>query len=235
MLVDVIIILFLLMGMIVGFKRGVFKSAVMFIGTILVLIIAFYLKNPLSKLMYTYLPFFNLGGIFGGIKIFNIFLYEAIAFLIAYLILMSLLHVIIKITGLFELVLKFTIVLGVPSKLLGAIFGLFETYIFVFLILFVGSRLSFLAPMINESSISSFIMMKSPIISNITNDYYVAFEEIYSLKDKYLENNNEEEYNKEALDILLKYELITVDSADELVKKGKLDFNGANEVIDKYR
>ena len=235
MLIDVIIILFLLMGMIVGFKRGVFKSAVMFIGTILVLIIAFYLKNPLSKLMYTCLAFFNLGGIFGGIKIFNIFLYEAIAFLIAYLILMSLLHVIIKITGLFELVLKFTIVLGVPSKLLGAIFGLFETYIFVFLILFVGSRLSFLAPMINESSISSFIMMKSPIISNITNDYYVAFEEIYSLKDKYLENNNEEEYNKEALDILLKYELITVDSADELVKKGKLDFNGANEVIDKYR
>ena len=232
MLIDVIIILFLLMGMIVGFKRGVFKSAVMFIGTILVLIIAFYLKNPLSKLMYTYLPFFNLGGVFNGVKIFNIFLYEAIAFLIVYVVLMSLLHLVIKLTGLFELVLKFTIVLGIPSKILGAIFGLFESYVFMFLILFVGSRLSFLNPLIGESNMAPFIMTKSPIISNITNDYYVAFEEIYSLKDKYSDSN---EYNKEALNILLKYNIITVDSALKLEEQGKLDFNGAKEIIENYR
>ena len=232
MLIDVIIVLFLLMGMIVGFKRGVFKSVVMFVGTILVLIVAFYLKNPLSKLMYTYLPFFNIGG---GIKIFNVFLYEAIAFLIVYLLLMSLLRIIIKITGLFETALKFTIILGIPSKILGAIFGLFESYIFVFLLLFVGSRLSILRPLINESSLATTIMTKSPFISNITNDYYVAFEEIYSLKDKYLENNSKDEYNKDALDILLKYNLITVDSANKLVEQGKLDFNGVNDVIDNYR
>ena len=232
MLFDVIIILSLLMGMIVGFKRGVFKSAVMFIGTILVLIIAFYLKNPLSKLMYTYLPFFN---IWNGVKIFNIFLYEAIAFLIVYLILMTILQVLIKATGIFEKILKFTIVLGIPSKILGAIFGLFESYIFIFLILFVGSRLSFLAPMINESKVADFVMTKSPIISNITNDYYLAFEEIYSLKEKYDNTSNKDEYNKEALDILLKYKLITTESASKLVEKGKLDFNGAKEIIESYR
>ena len=232
MLFDVIIILFLLMGMIVGFKRGVFKSAVMFIGAILVLILSFYLKNPLSKLMYTYLPFFN---IWNGVKIFNIFLYEAIAFLIVYLILMTILQVLIKATGIFEKILKFTIVLGIPSKILGAIFGLFESYIFIFLILFVGSRLSFLAPMIEESSVADFVMTKSPVISNITNDYYLAFEEIYSLKEKYDNTNNKDEYNKEALDILLKYELITTESANKLVEQGKLDFNGAKEIIESYR
>ncbi len=232
MLFDVIIILFLLMGMVVGFKRGVFKSAVMFFGTILVLIVAFYLKNPLSKLMYTYLPFFN---IWNGVKIFNIFLYEALAFLIVYLILMTILQVLIKATGIFEKILKFTIVLGIPSKILGAIFGLFESYIFIFLILFVGSRLSFLAPMIEESKVADFVMTKSPVISNITNDYYLAFEEIYSLKEKYDNTNNKDEYNKEALDILLKYELITTESANKLVEKGKLDFNGAKEVIERYR
>ena len=113
--------------------------------------------------------------------------------------------------------------------------GLFESYIFVFLLLFVGSRLSILRPLINESSLATTIMTKSPFISNITNDYYVAFEEIYSLKDKYLENNSKDEYNKDALDILLKYNLITVDSANKLVEQGKLDFNGVNDVIDNYR
>ena len=228
MLFDVIIILFLLMGMIVGFKRGVFKSAVMFIGAILVLIISFYLKNPLSKLMYTYLPFFN---IWNGVKVFNILLYEALAFLIVYIILMTILHVIIKVTGLFEKILKFTIVLGIPSKLLGAVFGLFESYVFIFLILFVGSRLSFLAPMINESQLSDIIMTKSPVISNITNDYYKSFEEIYSLKDKYSDSL---EFNNEALDVLLKYQLITPDSATKLVEQGKLD-SSVNEVIERYR
>ncbi len=232
MLFDVIIILFLLMGMVVGFKRGVFKSAVMFIGTILVLIIAFYLKNPLSRLMYTYLPFFN---IWNGVKIFNIFLYEAIAFLIVYVVLMSVLQILIKVTGIFEKILKFTIVLGIPSKILGAIFGLFESYVFIFLLLFVGSRLSFLTPMINESNVADFVMTKSPIISNITNDYYLAFEEIYSLKEKYDNTNNKDEYNKEALEILLKYKLITSDSASKLVEKGKLDFEGAKEIIESYR
>ena len=228
MLFDVIIILFLLMGMIVGFKRGVFKSAVMFIGAILVLIISFYLKNPLSKLMYTYLPFFN---IWNGVKVFNILLYEALAFLIVYIILMTILHVIIKVTGLFEKILKFTIVLGIPSKLLGAVFGLFESYVFIFLILFVGSRLSFLAPMINESQLSDIIMTKSPVISNITNDYYKSFEEIYSLKDKYSDSL---EFNNEALDVLLKYQLITPDGATKLVEQGKLD-SSVNEVIERYR
>ena len=231
MLFDVIIILFLLMGMIVGFKRGVFKSAVMFIGAILVLILSFYLKNPVSKLMYTYLPFFN---IWNGLKVFNIVLYEALAFLIIYIILLSILHIIIKVTGIFEKILKFTIVLGIPSKLLGALFGLFESYVFIFLILFVGGRLSFLAPLIDESKLADIIMTKSPVISNITNDYYESFEEIYSLKDKY-ENSNKDEYNKEALDILLKYNLITPESANNLVEQGKLDFNGAKEIIESYR
>ena len=108
-IIDVVIVLFLAMGLIVGFKRGIFKSAVMFLGTILVFVLAFYLKNPLSELMYTYLPFFPLGGTFAGVQVFNILLYEALAFFLVYIILMAVLHIIIKITGIFEKILKFTI------------------------------------------------------------------------------------------------------------------------------
>ena len=97
--VDAIIILFLLTGAILGFKRGAIQTLATLIGTILIIIIAYYLKNPLSVFLYTYLPFFKLGGIFNGITVINILIYEAIAFLIVLGVLSVLLSVILKITG----------------------------------------------------------------------------------------------------------------------------------------
>lgn len=226
-LMDIIIVLFLIMGVIVGFKRGVFKSAVMFIGTILVLVLAFYLKNPLSQLMYTFLPFFPLGG---GLKVLNILLYEGIAFLIVYAILMSILHILIKVTGIFEKLLRFTIILGIPSKILGAIFGFFETYIILFVIIFIGFSFNFTAPLMNESKYAGKIMNNSPVISGMVEDYSKAFQEIYQLKD--IKDNDK--YNQEALRIMLKYEIIMPDSALKLVEQNKLDFKGANDIVKEY-
>ena len=57
--VDVSIILILLMGAVVGFKRGIFKSAVMFIGAIVVIVLAYSLKNPVANLLYSFMSFFN--------------------------------------------------------------------------------------------------------------------------------------------------------------------------------
>ena len=130
--IDVICILFLLMGAVVGLKRGVIKSATMFIGAIIVIFLAFSLKNPVAKLMYTYLPFFNFAGNFEGLSVLNIIIYEALAFALVYIVLMSVLQVLIKITGIFEKILDFTIILGIPSKILGAIFGFLEAYLFLF-------------------------------------------------------------------------------------------------------
>ena len=59
-IVDSIIILFLLMGAVVGFKRGVIKSATMFVGAIVVLILSFWLKNPVSKICILFVLFSTL-------------------------------------------------------------------------------------------------------------------------------------------------------------------------------
>ena len=77
-IVDVIIILFLGLGAVTGFVRGFFKQTVMFVGTILVVVLAFLLKNPLSMILYENLPFFQMG----GLTALNILLYEALAFII---------------------------------------------------------------------------------------------------------------------------------------------------------
>ena len=83
--VDVSIILILLMGAVVGFKRGIFKSAVMFIGAIVVIVLAYSLKNPVANLLYSFMPFFNFAGDFEGLTTLNLIIYEAIAFVIVYL------------------------------------------------------------------------------------------------------------------------------------------------------
>ena len=58
---DIGIIIFIIFGGILGLKRGFTKELVEAVGFIVVIIIAYFLKNPLSVLMYEYLPFFNFG------------------------------------------------------------------------------------------------------------------------------------------------------------------------------
>lgn len=233
-IVDAIIILFLLMGAIIGFKRGVIQSATMFIGIIIVIILAYYLKNPLSKCMYTYLPFFKFSGALEGVTVLNILIYEAIAFLIVFLVLNIILQIAIKATGILEKILKFTIILGIPSKILGAIFGILEQFIYIFVFLFLLSRLSFTAEYINESHLGTIILDRTPVISSIVESSYKSFEEIYSLKDKYKNTEDKNEYNKEALDILLKHQIITPDSAKKLIENDKLKIDDAKYIIEKY-
>ncbi len=230
--IDIIIVLILLMGAVVGFKRGVIKSAVTFIGAIVVIILAFYLKNPVSKLMYTYLPFFNFAGDFEGLTVLNIVIYEALAFVIVYVILMSILQILISVTGVIEKVLNFTIVLGIPSKLLGALFGFFETYLFVFVALFLLSQIPVTNAYIKDSFVADKIANSSPILSGISENYYKAFEEIISIKDQNIHDKNE--YNRQSLDILLKYDIVDVDSARDLIESGKMPIENAEGILDKY-
>ena len=116
-IVDILILVVLISGAFLGFARGFFKQTVMFVGTILVVLLSFIFKNPLSLIMYKNLPFFK----FGGLTSLNILLYETLAFIIALVVLSIVLFVIIKITGIVESVLKITVVLAIPSKILGLI------------------------------------------------------------------------------------------------------------------
>ena len=232
-MIDIILVLILFAGAIVGFKRGVIKSAVTFIGAIVVIVLAFSLKNPISKLLYSFLPFFNFAGDFEGLTTLNIIIYEAIAFVLVYVILMAILQILIKITGVFEHILNFTIILGIPPKLLGAVFGFFEAYLFVFVALFLLNQLPATNAFVSESAFASTITSSSPILSDITSSYYDAFEEILSIKDQNMADK--EEYNRKCLDILLKYGILDINSAEDLLDRRKLVIPNADSILDKYR
>lgn len=229
-IVDAIIILFLLMGAVVGFKKGVIKSVVAFAGTILVLVLSFTLKNPLSVFLYTYFPFFPV-----GIEVLNIFIYEAVAFVILFAILSSILSIIIKISGIIETLLKFTIILGIPSKILGAIFGFLEMYVFVFAILFALVQFNVQNSLISDSKVADFILGKTPFVSHVLEDSYNAVKEVVNLNKEYGKNGNTDQLNQEGLEVLLKYKVLSVENANILLEKNKLKVKDADTIVAKYR
>ncbi len=229
-IVDAIIILFLLTGAVLGFKKGLIKSVVSLVGTILVVVLSLSLKNPLSVFLYTYFPFFNV-----GVEALNILIYEGIAFIIVFALLTVILKIVIKISGLIETVLKFTIILAIPSKIFGAIFGFIEYYIFAFIILFLVTQFSLGSNITSHSKLAEGIMSKTPFISSIASDTYQSLTEIVALNSNY--NDDEQaEFNQDTLDILLKYKVISVDNLEKLIAKGKIENNAEiQNIINKYK
>ena len=107
---DIIIVLIIIVFGFVGANRGVFKQLVTTIGFIIVVTLAFLLKNPLAEFLSLNLPFFKFNGSIANASSFNIIFYHLVSFIIIVIILEAILQTIIKVTGLFEKILKMTII-----------------------------------------------------------------------------------------------------------------------------
>lgn len=227
--IDIIIILLFLIGIVSGIKNGVVKGTISLIGTIVVFVLAFYLKNPLASFFFEHLPFLS---IFKGADIINIMFYELIAFLIMISLLSIILGILIKISKIIERLFNFTVILGVISKLLGAIIGFAETYLIVFALIVIVSQPFMIGNEIYKSKLASLIANKSFILTNISKKSINTFNEVYDLKNKYKSDNVR--FNYEALDVMMKYDFITVDSVIKLKEKDKLKIKGIDNLIKKY-
>ncbi len=234
-IVDIIIIAFLLLGALVGWKQGFTKSLVNCVGYILIIIIAFLLKNPLSELMMTYLPFFDFFGAIKGITVLNIALYEILAFLIIFSLLLIVLKVLMVATSIFETILKFTIILGIPSKILGAILGFVKNYVITFMVLYILTL-----PMItgneilNDSKFTKPILESTPALSLFADKTLKVANDFATLKDEYTSSSSSNEFNLETLDLFLKYDIVQKDTVQKLIDKGKINIDGVENVLNKY-
>ncbi len=235
-IVDLIIIILILFGAVIGFKRGFTKSLVSAVGLIAIVIIAFLLKNPVSTVLYEHLPFFQFGGVIKGVTVLNIALYELLAFIIVLAILGIVLKILMIATSIFERILTLTIILGIPSKILGAIIGALEWFILVFIGLYVLNMPVVNVKEINNSTLAPKILNNTPILSGVIKDTNDVINEFASIKDRYTDKNvDTNEFNKETLDLFLKYNVVSVDSVDKLIKDNKLKIDGIDEVLVKYR
>ena len=222
--VDVIIIALLILGGVAGFKAGVIKKLTDFIGMFVVIILAFYLKNYISVIMYENLPFFNFFGLINGIDTLNILLYEVIAFLVIFIALLFVLKVVLMLTGLVEKILKATVILSIPSKLLGIVVGVIEMYVYLFLILVIVSLPIFDSSFLKDSKMNNFILNNTPVLSGVSEEIIDIYGDVYNIIDN-RKNKTNEQLNEEMLKVLIDKKVVTKESAKKLVDKNKIHIN----------
>lgn len=221
-IVDAIIFLIILLGGLIGFKEGAIKRLTSIVGLIIVVVLSFILKNNLSVFFYENLPFFDFWGVFKGVQVLNIVFYEMLAFLIIASVLTIVYRVILGITGIIEKILKATVILSIPSKILGFFVGLIENYIWVYIALFILTLPIINFKMLYESKTAMFIMEKTPILSKYTDKTLVIYNDLYEIIDN-KESKTNEQINKESLELMLKHEIITKESAEKLIRKNKVN------------
>ena len=218
--VDVVIVVLLILGGLAGFKAGVIKKLTDFLGMFAVVILAFYLKNYISVIMYENLPFFNFFGLINGINALNILLYEVIAFLVIFILLLFVLKVFLLATGLIEKILKATVILSIPSKILGII----EMYVYIFLVLVIATLPVFDSSFLKDSKMANYILDNTLVLSNVSNEITDIYGDVYDIIDNRKDKSNEE-MNEEILKVLIDKKVVTKESVKKLVERNKVHIN----------
>ena len=235
-ILDIVIVLILIMSAIIGFKRGAIKEIVSLVGIIIVFIVAFAFKGVLGNVLCKWLPFFNFAGNLEGVTVLNILLYQLIAFLIIYSLLFSIYMIVMKISGVVQKLVHMTVILWLPSKIIGAVVAFITGYVMVFVVL-----LALLIPlkdtdMFKESKFANYVVYDTPILAGSAENISRSINEVYTLGEELSKGDiSKNEANLETMDILLKYKIVSPKTAKELVALDKLDgISGLDSVIQKY-
>ena len=221
---DFVIIILLAFGAVEGFKAGFIKKTTDFVGMFVIVILSFTLKNNLSTIMYENLPFFSFGGFIKGIDAINILLYEIIAFLIIFAALYFILRAVLVVTGLIEKILKATVILSIPSKILGIFVGILESYVYIFIVLVILTLPIFNIPFVRESKMVNFMLDDTPILSSLSSEMIDIYDNVYNIVINRKDKSNEE-INTEITKLMIDKNVLTKESARKLVDRNKLHIN----------
>ncbi len=233
-MIDIVIGIIFLIGLYSGYRKGFLESAIRFIGVCASFVVSYLFKNPISVYLYKHLPFFKLNGIFKGVTVINIIIYELIAFIVLFTLCLIILKVIAKLTGLVDKALSFIFLIGVPNKILGAAMGLVSSYIVIY---FVGILFTFGCSFFNFEVKKSFLntIIETPILEKTFGKSINALEEISLLAKDYKDEEEKDEYNYKSLEILLKYKIITSENAKYLSDEKKINIENIDELLEKYK
>ena len=157
-----------------------------------------------------------------GISSINVLAYNFIAFLILIIIFSILLRILLIVADAIERVLKATILLAIPSKILGAILGMFEHYLLVFILLFILTLPIFNFRIINEAGLTSRILGGTPIVSSVASATIDTFNDVYDMSEELSNDSNRIKLDEKVLKIMISNNLISQEKAEELYEKGKI-------------
>ena len=204
-LVDIFFLLIILVCGLIGLKRGFFKELVLTVGYIILLIISYKLIPPTTNLIISLVKVGN--------NPLNLLIYQIIAFLVVFIILSIIFQLIVFLTNILEKLLNVTIVLGIFSKILGFILGLIKGVIVAYLL-----SLLFTLPMFNNIPMFRNSTVKKEILTKMPN---IKLNQIVNEISKL--DINSKDFNRQVLQILIKYNIITKEKVIDMIKSGQLD------------
>lgn len=234
-IVDVLIILIVACGAVIGFKRGFFKELVMTVGFLLVFIVSFIFKNPVAQILSLNLPFFEFGSAVKSAVVLNIIFYQFVAFILVFALAMLLFRILLSISGIIEKILNFTIILGIPSKLLGALVGAVEGYLIAFVVVFVLNQPMLDVGIMSGSKMKDKVLKSTPVLTQIVSNVGNTIEDVSKLMQDKSYEKDVNKFNRDAIDVMLKHKMVKPDYIEKLIEADKIKVPGINKVLDKYK
>ena len=229
---DIVIILLILLSGVTGLKQGLLKSGINLIGTILIYIIAFKMKDSIGLFLCKVCPFFK----FNGYITLNILVYQLIAFVLIASILFSVFAIILKLTGIVQKLVDLTVILTIPSKIGGFIIGLLEGYVVMFIIILILSVPLRNVELFSKSTLVDKMINNTPILSSTLDGVGDVIFNVFHITSEVKEGENENtKVNIDIMKTYLDYKVITKEDAIDLIDTGKLNsINGIKEFVNNY-
>ena len=229
---DIVIILLILLSGVTGLKQGLLKSGINLIGTILIYIIAFKMKDSIGLFLCKVCPFFK----FNGYITLNILVYQLIAFVLIASILFSIFAIVLKLTGVVQKLVDLTVILTIPSKIGGFIIGLLEGYVVMFIIILILSVPLRNVELFSESKLVDKMLNNTPILSSSLDGVGDVIFNVFHITSEVKEGENENtKVNIDIMKTYLDYKVITKEDAIDLIDTGKLNsINGIEEFVNNY-
>ena len=194
MILSIIIIMFILMGVVIGIKRGFTYQLIKMLSLFITIVGALLLKNIVAQLFINYFDFLDMN------SHLKIIFYRGISFIILCFIIRIIIKLLLKLSKKFEKLLNATIILGIPSKILGGILGFIEYYIYAFIILLILSIPIFKIN-IKSSKVANVILNETPAASKkVDTSLFSELQDVY--------NSCSNDCDKEYIKILNKHGII---------------------------
>lgn len=220
---EIVIIIIILLGALIGFKKGAIKEIFELVGTISIIIIAYLLKGYLASFLIKLLPFFNFKG-YVGLYSINFLIYDVISFIIIFVLLYCILNILINLAGFIDKLINLSVIFALPSKIIGLVLGMVNALVFVFLLCYIAMQIPHTQKYVMESKVSTSILERTPIVNVVCSKGILVSEDVYNKLLGYsFKEEDTQDMNLQIATSVAKYGLVDKTLIQEAINAGKLN------------
>ena len=175
-MLDLILLIILIFGFLIGLKRGFILQTIHLTGFIIAFIVAYLYYDKLAPKLTLWIPYPNfspdsaLSLVFDSVNLEDAY-YRAIAFVVIFFAVKIVLHMIGS-------MLDFIAQIPVLKQLniwAGGILGFVEVYLIMFIVLFIGALLPIegIQSALTDSILSDLIIYHTPVFSDLIQNWWI--------------------------------------------------------------